>query len=194
MAIHSFGFTPTCASAAASATEFEMFIEHLDLILQCEAEILLEQELFYCQPSFAWSSWPYVAGDGPLCLGYLILGWKNGILTETCPLCSGCMLVTSFSGSPLSGSISSAGICKDCRNTAVLKGPANKPIAGKISFICELRKSHPNGSTEWTQYEGFNFSWGGTGLIPAVKQRLVHNSNVVPLTLEGVLKAVGKKE
>lgn len=193
MAIHSFGFTPTCASAAASITEFEIFIEHLDCIIQHQAVILAEPEMFHCQPAFAWCSWPYIAGDGPLCLGYLILGWDNGILTEVCPLCSGFMLVTSFSGSPLSGSINSTGVCRDCRNAVVLKGPANKPIAGKISFVGELRKSHPNGSSEWTQYEGFNFSWGGTGLVPAIKKRLVHTSNAVPLSLEGVLKSLGMR-
>ena len=84
--------------------DWELFSQNIDLLLNNEQKILNCTDYFFCNLSFAYSSWPYVSGDGQLCLGYLLLGLTTGQLIEHCPTCNGIALITSFGGSPLTGS------------------------------------------------------------------------------------------
>jgi len=87
MAIVSRGYAGS--SLSDKEPDFQLFTENIELLTNSQQKILETGEYFFCELPFARCSWPYVGGDGPLCLGYLLLGWKNGILLEPCPDCKG---------------------------------------------------------------------------------------------------------
>lgn len=185
MAIYSSGYVP--GSSLDESSEFDVFLSHLELILNNSANILKRSEYFFCPLSFAWCSWPYFSGDGPLWLGFLLLGWQDGILTEHCVDCNSTVLVTSFGGSPLSGTNSYSGICTTCLSRKYGRGATQKPLSERIAFIAGLRKAFPTEVSEWQEYDGFIFSWGGNGLAPARKKRLVTHKLVEPVSLPVLL-------
>lgn len=153
--------------------ERELFVENLDLLLSFEQVILNDRDYFFTPLSFAWCSCPYISGDGPLSLGYLLRGWKDQILKEPCPECGGTVLVFSFGGSPLSGSNSWSGFCKDCRMQQTRRDSIHKPFVKRVYYVQELKKRFPERITNWEEYDGHMFSWSGNGLQPARKRRLV---------------------
>ena len=153
--------------------EFLLFTENLDLIWANEKTILECAEYFFCDIPFASCSWPYVGGDGPLCLGYLLLGWSDGLLVEPCPGCGGECLVTSFGGSPLSGSNSWSGFCSNCKKKYSKNPSVHKPFAKKLGFIVDLRKQYPQRVTRVEEYDSQQFTFAGDGLESARKTRPV---------------------
>jgi hypothetical protein len=183
MAIHSHGYVPEQDQSERRKSEFKTFSENLDLLLDKQQEILSCPEFFFTPLAFAWCSWPYIGGSGPLCLGYLMLGWQDGIFTEPCPSCSGKVLVTFFGGSPLSGSNGWSGICSGCRKHLTGKDTVHKPFSDRVKFVLSLRKSYPEGESTWEEYDGLVFSWGGSGLKPARKKRLVWTEFWKPVNL-----------
>jgi hypothetical protein len=187
MAIHSRGYVP---ENIETAHEKALFLENLSLILQHQQQILACPQYFFCTPSFAWCSWPYVGGDGPIPLGYLLLGWSHGLLTEPCPSCQGRALVTSFGGSPLSGSCAWTGLCQNCCTVQSARGSVHRPFHLKIEFISKLRSEFPQSLSHWEDFDGHNFSWGGNGLQPARKARLVQTSLATGLSIEALIEAV----
>ena len=192
MVLVSRGFASS--SAAQKQDELRLFVQHIALILSRQSEVLGHKDLLFCALSFAWCSWPYVSGDGPLPLGYLLLGLQHGILTEPCPDCTGKVLVTSFGGSPLSGSCCWSGICINCKKMQHARGSVHVPFAGKISFVCQLRRTHPEKVCQWQEYDGFEFSWGGTGLTPARKKKAVWISLADPLSLPAAIERLQDPE
>lgn len=188
MVIVSRGHGPSPADLQLAADEFRLFVQQLDLVLARQSEILGNKDLLFCPLSFAWCSWPYVSGDGPLCLGYLLLAWNKGILTEPCSECGGKVLVTSFGGSPLSGSCSWTGICMVCLEKRSARGSVHTPFASKIAFVSELRRCYPDQVCQWQEYDGFEFSWGGTGLTPALKRKPVWVKLAEPLSLHDLIE------
>ncbi|MBY0549275.1 MAG: hypothetical protein K2W95_18515 [Candidatus Obscuribacterales bacterium] len=161
----------------------ELFIEHLDFLLSSEQIILNDRDYFFTPLSFAWCSWPYVSGDGSLPLGYLLCGWKDLILSEPCPECGGTVLVFSFGGSPLSGSNSWSGFCKDCRTKQTGRDSIHKPFVKRVSYVQALRKTFPERISSWEEYDGNMFTWGGNGLQPARKRQLVWTKLANPTSL-----------
>jgi hypothetical protein len=190
MTIHSPGHAPDRTSVQQSEEEYCLLIEHVDVILKHEEDILQCTDYFFVPLSFAWCSWPYIGGDGPMCLGHLLLGWKDGILTEPCSACGGNVLVVRFSGSPLSGTNSWAGYCINCRDKKLGRQSVHKPFFKRVEFVLNLRNNLPEQISEWEEYEGFNFSWGGTGLQPALKKRLVWKSPASPVSLETLIEGL----
>ena len=182
MVIQSTGYGPPSNKQDDGEREFELFRDNLELILEHTDDILSCSEYFFCLPSFAFCSWPYVSGDGPLWLGYLLLGWQHRILIGGCPKCGDGVLVTAFGGSPLSGSNSWGGICPICKRKR--SGRWSNGIIEKMGFVSDLRKAYPDRIAEWEDYDGFVFSWGGSGLRPARKKRLVWKQVASPVTLE----------
>lgn len=128
------------------AEEFKVFIEHLELVLKNQTKILDTPDLFFSNLAFAWCSWPYIDGDGPLCIGYLFKGWEDGILCETCPKCKGQVLVVSFSGSPLSGRNDWTGVCVQCNKSQSHDQSIHTPFLKRIEFVRALRQN-PHGLT-----------------------------------------------
>lgn len=170
MTIHSFGYSSPASSEKVEA--FDLFVENLALIRKHDKDILECADYFFCPLPFASCSWPYVGGDGPLCLGYLMLGWEDGILLEQCEHCGSDCLITSFAGSPLSGSNSWSGICGTCKLKQSSKRSKHERFSDKVIFVNALRKKYPQSLSHWVDYEGAEFSFGGTGLRPAGKKRL----------------------
>jgi hypothetical protein len=115
MALLSIGYGPSERERQKEERELQLFSDNLPLIRAHENDILSCADYFFCPLSFAWCSWPYITGDGPLCLGYLLLGWRDGNLTATCGDCGGRVLVVNFRGSFLSGDGWWYGICETCR-------------------------------------------------------------------------------
>jgi hypothetical protein len=140
-------FSRGYAEAASSDSEeaCSTFIENLDLIRSSEQKILEMAEYFFCELPFSRCSWPYVGGDGPLCLGHLLLGWRDGILIEPCPDCDGECLSYSFAGSPLPGSNSWSGFCTLCKTRKHNRDSVHKPFYTKVQFICHCENDFLNG-------------------------------------------------
>lgn len=170
MAIHSCGYFNPASSEKAEA--FDVFVQNLALIRHHEEDILECGDYFFCQLPFAYCSWPYISGDGPLCLGYLLLGWRDGIFREVCPACNSDCLVTSFAGSPLSGSNSWAGYCCACETKQYGKGSIHGPFYQKTKYVIDLKKQYPETFSRWVEYDSVEFSFSGTGLKPARKKQL----------------------
>jgi hypothetical protein len=109
-------------------------------------------------------------------------------LLEPCPDCGSKVYITSLGGSPLSGAGSWTGICSSCRERKRGRHCVFSPFIEKIKFVVELRKAFPAEISEWEDYDGFIFSWGGTGLNPARKRRLVRRKLVEPVSFEQLIK------
>lgn len=184
MAIHSVGFLPNRLEKEIAEREFQLFCENISLILEYRQEILNCVDYFFCSPKFAWCSWAYVAADGPLYMGYLLIGWEENVLTTRCTACRGGVLVTSFSGSPLSGSNRWSGICLFCRNNQ--KGSWSQFVP-RLEFVSSLRQKYPAQVGESEEYSGFTFSFGGNGLQPAIKKRPVQNYVANPISFETLI-------
>lgn len=190
MTVFSHGYAGSTSPEKEEA--FSLFAENLDLIRTNSAKILETAEYFFCDLPFAWCSWPYVGGDGPLNLGFLLLGWQDGIFVEPCPGCGGKCLVTSFSGSPLSGSNSWSGYCPDCKTRSGNRDTVHKPFYKKLDFVCELRKRFPQQLKRWEQYDGNKFSFGGNGLEPSLRKRMRTIELFEAITLPDVIEELRK--
>ena len=188
MPIHSYGYMPTPEDAAARQRDFDTFTQALDRILANEELILGCPDYFFTPLSFAYCSWPYVGGSGPLCIGYLLLGWRDGLFVEHCPDCNKPALVTSFGGSPLSGSNSWSGYCRECKKRVVGQDSQHKPFSLRIEYVSKLRKTYPEVEIFKEKYEGKEFSWGGDGTKPAIKERTVTRNLHNPVSLDELLR------
>jgi hypothetical protein len=125
-----------------------------------------------------------VSNDGPLVIGYLLLGWQNRLLVQSCTDldCSGEILITSFSGSVLSGSNSYSGYCTNCQNR---KSGSRTDIRfyELVDFISKLRQNFPAVVPEQQEYDGFDFSWGEPSLKPVRKSKTIWKPVANPVTL-----------
>lgn len=186
MTIVSRGYTGSPSSN--NEEEFLLFTENLELIRAHEKTILECAEYFFCDIPFASCSWPYIGGDGPLCLGYLLLGWRDGLLIEPCPGCGGECLVTSFAGSPLSGSNSWSGFCSNCKKKYSKGQSIHKPFYKKLGLITDLRKQYPQRVTRLEEFDSQKFSFAGDGLEPAKKTRPVTIELFQPVPLSVLIQ------
>ncbi|MGD9683772.1 MAG: hypothetical protein AB7W16_21615 [Candidatus Obscuribacterales bacterium] len=169
-------------------SELYHFVSHLSLILERRDEILQIPEYFFCSLSFSWCSWPYLGGDGPLPLGYLIVGWRDGWLKETCPDCGSAVYLICFGGSPLSGSNGWTGICSICQVIKSTRGASPDSFRKRFQSVIDLRRAFPLELFEWQEYDGYEFCWGGSGLRPAKKRRLVRRRTSEPVNLETLIE------
>ena len=127
---------------ASSTTEsqeiFQLFSSNLTLILNHKQQILNCRGYFFVTVPSAYCSYPYIAGDGHLFLGYLLLGWEQNILTDTCSECQNTVLIINFGGSIFSGYNKWWGICRSCLNEQSGRWETFSP---RWQFVSELRKS-----------------------------------------------------
>ncbi len=186
MAIISRGYEPNESAAKNTDREFQLFSQNIDLILKHEQNILACRDYFFCSLPFAYSSWLYCSGDGQLFLGYLLLAWKTGQLTEQCPTCMGRVIVSSFSGSPLTGRNSWSGLCLGCRQRQI--GKESKNFLRRMEFIIELRKKFPAAVEQVEEYDGQEFTWGGNELKPVRKKKTIWKPVAEPVDLATLVK------
>jgi hypothetical protein len=139
--LYSIGFMPNEDNLENGKNEFQVFSDNLAFILEHERGILNCADYFFCSADFSYCSWAWVGGDGPLYLGYLLLGWRDGSLTGVCAAYGGTVLVTSFGGSVLSGSNSWAGVCESCH--AKQNGRWEHFNVAR-DFVTNLRKRYPH--------------------------------------------------
>lgn len=170
------------ANSAIVNNDWQLFCQHIELLLWYQQEILNCASYFFCSPSFSYCSWPWTSHDGPLAIGYLILGWQNRLLVQPCPEsgCSGEVLITSFAGSTLSGSNSWSGCCTNYRSRKS-GSRTDIPFYELVNFVSKLRQSFPAVVKEIEEYDGHQFCWGGTGLEPVVKKRIVSKPVAEPI-------------
>jgi hypothetical protein len=182
------GYLPPPSAQDDLAKEKQLIFESLPLILKHESDILANSNYFFCTPSFAWCSVLYFAGDGPLSIGHLLKGWRDGMFTEPCSECGDKILLFCFGGSPLSGSSGWSGYCLTCVKQISGDGMAQGKFGDRGSFATALRRNFPLHKFEWEEYDGFKFSWGGNGLEPARKKRLVQTALAEPVSLEVLVR------
>lgn len=184
MTIESHGFVPSIGAEDAR-TSVEKFVQKLPLLLKHSDTIMNCADYFFCELPFASCSWPYLSGDGLLYLGYLLIGWKSGAYMGECPHCSAKVHVFSFGGSPLSGTNKWTGVCVVCVSVVKSSWEAFTPRA---TFTINLRQQYPSTISVWQETDGVEFSWGGSGLRPAQKNRLVNHAVANPLTLDQLIE------
>lgn len=133
--IESHGYRP----APSSEQEKQAFFASIPQLLADAEAILNDLGRFHSLPGdFCYCSWPYLAGDGPLSLGVLLLGWRSEMLVEQCSACGDKLYLYSIAGSPLSGKNSFVGYCLNC-NTGT-KGTASGPkFRRRVAFLCKLK-------------------------------------------------------
>ncbi len=168
-----------------AAKDWKLFCSNVDLVLRRVKDIIACSDYFFCRPAFGLCNWTYVNGDGPLSLGHLLLGWRDGVLVGMCPVCSGSVLVVSFAGSPLSGSNRWTGFCLGCR--ARRKGSWQSGFSAVMLYVVELRRKYPFEIGEWETYVGEVFSWGGDGTKLGVKRHLVTKHVTEPASFEALI-------
>ena len=117
--------------------ELQLFCDNIDLLLRHEDDIFACDDYFLCLASFAWCSWPYISGDGLICMGDLLSGWGDGALIGKCPDCCGKVLVNAFGGSPLSGSNWWRGYCQVCQHT---QNSRWEIFGTHVDYILQLRR------------------------------------------------------
>jgi hypothetical protein len=176
---------PTCNQVNLEK-DWQLFCRHLDLLLESEQIIFNSADYFFCCPSFASCSWPYLGGSGDLYIGYLLLGKKTRQLIEHCPYCTGGILITSFAGSPLSGGNKWTGLCLSCRQTS--RGEQSSKFKQYMEFVLALRQRFPAAVQVEEEYDDFKFTWGGSGLEPVIKKKVVQMPVANPVTLAVLIR------
>ncbi len=160
------------SSADDIEKDWQLFSHNIGLILNKQQKILNTADYFFCQPAFASCSWPYLKNDGELPLGYLLLGLSSGILIEKCTSCPEAkVLITSFAGSPVTGANWFTGLCLTC----IQKQQAEQSTRFKdwMTFILKLRQLFPATIEQIEEYDGFEFTFAGSGLKPVKKKSCI---------------------
>ena len=178
MRLASIGYYPSSGTNNLQ-NDWQLFCQNIDLLLN--NKILNVADYFFCSPAFCYASFPYISGDGQLYLGHLLLGWKTGIFTEQCPDCKGKILITSFGGSPFSGSNAWTGFCLDCHQ--IINGKQSPSFRQWMDFVLKLRQTLPATVEQIEEYDAFEFSFGGNGLKPVIKKKVVQVPVANPVTL-----------
>ncbi len=94
-------------------SETKLFRENLPLLLEKADVIINTPRYFFCTFDSAFIPLMFIHG-GMIPLGILSLLWQQGKLKAICEFCGGEVYIYGLGGSPLSGSHSARGCCKDC--------------------------------------------------------------------------------
>ncbi len=193
MALASKGYCADSLTAYEINKGWQLFFQNLALILDNQQKILETASYFFCQPCFAMCSCPYVNGDGAFPLGYLLLGWRSGNLVEVCPNCpDGKVLIASFAGSVLTGRNSWTGICLSCRQKQ--SGKHSSAFRQWVDLIIKLRQTFPATVEQIEEHQSQEFTWGASGLAPAIKKRIVQVPVTDPVTLEVLINELKSRQ
>ena len=161
-----------------------LFFQDIDPFVDHADEIIERAEYFHCPLAFAYCGWPYVGGGGPLALGHLLIGWREGYLIDACSRCGGALLIFRFAGSPLSGGNWHRGFCRACRTTD--RGSASH-FGRRFRAMYDLTKRYTNEITEWHEVDAVRFRWGGNGLQPCRRKILTTRREVGPINRDELL-------
>ena len=178
MVLQFFGFSPPSADVPGVS----LCGEHVDLLLRHESRILQCSDYFFCQHPNTWCSWPLVGGDGPLPVGFLLLGWRARILIDTCSACSGKVLISRFGGPAFDGYYWWHGFCLSCKSPQT--GAHANGMYRFRQFVEALRTRFPATRYEWEEVDGQVFSFGGSGLMPGRKKQLTVEPMANPVSFE----------
>ena len=63
-----------------------------------------------------------------------------------------------------------------------------------MSFIIDVRRAYPLEIGKWIEEDGFVFSWGGSGLKPACKKRLVKHKLATPASFNALIGELENKD
>jgi hypothetical protein len=184
MAIHVHAYAPTNPDWEKRAQDERFFWENLCIVLDHCKDIVDCSEYFFCPLSFAFCSFLWLGNSGPLCLGHLLFGWNDGALTAPCSDCGGVILLSYVGGSPLSGSNSWSGFCVGGCGKKSGRQPESQQFRRRMDFALAVRRQLPQEISQWEDYDGTIFSWGGNGLQPARKKRLIVKPIVGPVLFE----------
>lgn len=185
--IKSYGFGVNADDATNGSTATIQSRADLKLLLHNQQSILECAEYFFSVPATARCSWPYVEGDGPLPVGYLLLGWLAEIFQERCTECGGNVYLVQVSGSPLSGCGSWYGICPSCDLLQTGKEFEQKKMFERVLYVNKLRRMLSNLVEEIIEYDGDIFDWG-IGLKRTRKRELQRKQLVEPVLFEVLLR------
>ncbi|MFO8048874.1 MAG: hypothetical protein R6U29_07570 [Desulfosudaceae bacterium] len=178
---------PPEQSAAAKEAEFALFREHLDLIFTYADNILQTPQLFFCGLGHARISLAYL-GDYQPPLGALLHLWRQNRLTDTCQHCGGDLLLFCAGGSPLSGSNSCTGLCRDCRRVSGKTLASFIPVVKTLPYI---RANLNSRKILRTRGQRFSFQHGLVG-DPVPDQVIA--KEVTPVSLEVLIRRLRKYE
>lgn len=161
-----------------------LFFQDIELLVEHADEIIERPEYFHCPLAFAYCGWPYVGGGGPLAVGHLLIGWREGYLIDECSRCGGALLIFRFAGSPLSGGNWHRGFCRSCARTDRGSAPLFGP---RFRAMYVLTSRHTNEIKEWHEVDAECFSWGGSGLQPCRRKIQTKRRLVEPVSLDELL-------
>lgn len=161
-----------------------LFFQDVELFLDHADEIIERAEYFHCPLAFAYCGWPYVGGGGPLALGHLLIGWREGYLIDECSRCGGALLIFRCAGSPLSGDNWHRGFCRACASTDRGSAPQFGP---RHRALYDLTTRYTNEIKEWHEVDAECFSWGGSGLSPCRRRIQTRRRLIEPVSLPELL-------
>ncbi|MBY0552045.1 MAG: hypothetical protein K2W95_32475 [Candidatus Obscuribacterales bacterium] len=179
-----------------SSLEHELFFANLDLILDHERDILSCDEYFFCRPAFTHYG---VYSNSHINVGTLLLGWRHGILIDTCRgvlgprkehyVCGGKAYVYRFGG--LLSRTGWGGFCSACRGSEFFWDGTLTWL--RWDFAASSNRQFKDRVTEVEEYEGRNFSFGPVSLVPAIKTRKVTRSLVEVLSVGDLMNELISK-
>ncbi len=160
--------------------DFDLFRDNLDLILESADLIINTPELYYASFNAANINLAYLGGhQAPI--GVLLQLWKDGILMGKCPKCYGKVYIFCAGGSPLSGSHSCLGICRDCRKISKIQLSSVGPIIEALKHL----KANIN-KRKILRTKGQYFSWGDGLMGEPVPDEIIEEG-IQPQTIKGLV-------
>ncbi len=168
-----------------TATEARLFQDNISLILKNQIAILTVADYFFCPISNAYCSAGALGATilgSTLRLGHLIIGWRSGVLIDSCPHCNGKALITAFSAHLKSGAPWwRRAFCIGCRKWLELSSP-RVDFDRRMEVVKRILKHTPEHYEEVEHFASYKFAWSGDGFAPSTNTRLVirHLYNPVP--------------
>ena len=181
---------PEFAGESKEVAEFEYqeFLENLELLLKHGSTILSYPNYYFVEIQKCYNSILWFGGGGLLYLGFLLEGWRSGVLVDCCEHCCGEFYVMGFGGSILSGSNKFWGVCRSCREPACGRVASGDRFRSRVNWVIQMRAKHPRRRQEWQVYNGFIFTFEGNGMKPSIKKRLVSIDLAEPVPIHYLIK------
>ena len=158
-----------------TTTEARLFQDNISLILKQQTAILTVADYFFCPLSNAYCSVGVLCAtilSSTLRLGHLLIGWRSGVLIDSCPHCNGKALITAFGARLNSGSDWwRRAFCIGCRKWLELSSP-RVDFERRVEVVKRILKRTPEHYEEAEHFASYRFSWSGDGFAPATNTRL----------------------
>jgi len=165
---------------------FMLFRENFDLFLKYDDLIINTPEFFHCSFGSGFISVAYLGGY-PVSLGALLQLWKTGEWVVVCNQCQGKLYLYGAGGSPLSGSNSCCGICKECKTVSTKILPSFLNI---VKTLASIRKSQNRRKILRTKSQHFDF---GKGLVGAAIPDKILRKEITPVNIIDLICILKKR-